>query len=60
MILIANKCDLAHRRAVSIEEGAQFAKENGLVYRETSTKTIQNVEDAFIHTIARIYKKSNI
>lgn len=29
IMLIGNKCDLAHRRAVSTEEGEQFAKENG-------------------------------
>ncbi|KAD6454096.1 hypothetical protein E3N88_08802 [Mikania micrantha] len=31
VMLIGNKCDLAHRRAVSTEEGEQFAKENGLL-----------------------------
>ena len=44
-MLIGNKCDLAHRRAVSTEEGEQFAKENGLVFMETSAKTALNVED---------------
>jgi Ras-related protein Rab-2A len=45
IMLIGNKCDLAHRRAVSTEEGEQFAKENGLVFMETSAKTAHNVED---------------
>jgi hypothetical protein len=45
IMLIGNKCDLAHRRAVSIEEGEQFAKENGLVFMETSAKTAHNVEN---------------
>jgi Ras-related protein Rab-2A len=45
IMLIGNKCDLAHRRAVSTEEGEQFAKENGLVFMETSAKTALNVED---------------
>ncbi|MCO5564064.1 hypothetical protein L7F22_017720 [Adiantum nelumboides] len=57
IMLIGNKCDLAHRRAVSTEEGAQFAKENGLVFMETSAKTAQNVEDAFINTAAKIHQK---
>jgi hypothetical protein len=30
---------------VSTEEGEQFAKENGLVFMETSAKTAHNVED---------------
>ena len=45
IMLIGNKCDLAHRRAVSTEEGEQFAKENGLVFMEASAKTAQNVEE---------------
>ncbi|KAK1431080.1 hypothetical protein QVD17_14297 [Tagetes erecta] len=46
VMLIGNKCDLAHRRAVSTEEGEQFAKENGLVFMEASAKTAQNVEES--------------
>jgi len=57
IMLIGNKSDLAHRRAVSTEEGEQFAKENGLVFMETSAKTAHNVEDAFINTAAKIYHK---
>lgn len=45
IMLIGNKCDLAHRRAVSTEEGEQFAKENGLIFLEASAKTAQNVEE---------------
>lgn len=43
--LIGNKGDLSHRRAVSKEEGEQFAKENGLLFMEASAKTAQNVEE---------------
>lgn len=45
IMLIGNKCDLSHRRAVSKEEGEQFAKENGLLFLEASAKTAQNVEE---------------
>ena len=45
IMLIGNKSDLAHRRAVSTQEGEQFAKENGLVFMETSAKTAYNVEE---------------
>lgn len=48
---------LQHRRAVSTEEGEQFAKEHGLVFLETSAKTAHNVEDAFINTARKIYEK---
>lgn len=46
-MLIGNKCDLAHRRAVSREEGEQFAKDHGLIFLEASAKTAQNVEEVF-------------
>ena len=42
-----------HSRAVSTEEGAKFAEENGLIFLETSAKTAANVEEviavSFIH-----------
>jgi len=55
--LIGNKSDLEHKRAVSTEEGSQFAKENGLIFLETSAKTAENVEEAFISTAKKIYEK---
>jgi len=33
------------RRQVSTEEGNNFAKENGLLFLETSAKTSENVDD---------------
>ncbi|RZC54695.1 hypothetical protein C5167_013547 [Papaver somniferum] len=58
IMLIGNKGDLAHRRTVSIEEGEQFARENGLIFMEASAKTAQNVDEAFISTASMIYKKT--
>jgi len=57
IMLIGNKSDLNHRRAVTYEEGEQFAKEHGLVFMETSAKTAHNVEEAFINTARKIYEK---
>lgn len=34
-----------HRRAVTTEEGEQFAKEHGLIFLETSARTAHNVEE---------------
>ena len=53
-MLIGNKSDLADRRVVSKEEGERFAKENGLLFVETSARTAQNIEEAFIQTAAKI------
>lgn len=53
--MIGNKSDLEHRRAVSTKEGEAFAQEHGLVFMETSAKTAQNVETAFIRTAEIIY-----
>ena len=57
IMLIGNKSDLEHRRAVTYAEGEQFARENGLIFLETSAKTAHNVEEAFINTARKIYDK---
>lgn len=49
--------DLEARREVKKEEGEAFARENGLVFMETSAKTAANVEEAFIDTAKEIYRK---
>lgn len=55
IILIGNKSDL-EKRAVSYEEGAWFARQNGLFFLETSAKTGENVEAAFIDTARQIHE----
>ena len=55
IMLIGNKNDLEHRRAVSTEEGKAFADEHGLVFMETSAKTAYNVERAFVSTAEEIH-----
>ncbi|KAJ3431281.1 rab2a [Anaeramoeba flamelloides] len=53
--LIGNKIDI-NERQVSYEEGQDFAKENNLQFIETSAKSGENVEDAFIRSANLVYK----
>jgi len=57
IMLIGNKSDLESKREVSIQDGELFAKENGLIFLETSAKTSDNVERAFRDTAEKIYQK---
>lgn len=45
IVLIGNKSDLARKRAVSTEEGEQFAKDHGLMFMEASARSGENVEE---------------
>lgn len=56
IMLVGNKCDLKHLRAVTTDEGSGFAEENGLSFIETSALASTNVEDAFRAILSEIYK----
>eukprot|EP01127_Copromyxa_protea_P011847 TRINITY_DN301_c0_g1_i1.p1 TRINITY_DN301_c0_g1~~TRINITY_DN301_c0_g1_i1.p1 ORF type:complete len:214 (+),score=51.98 TRINITY_DN301_c0_g1_i1:36-677(+) len=58
IILVGNKSDLEKSRQVTTQEGEDFARENGLLFLETSAKTAANVEEAFYQTTKRIYEKT--
>ncbi|CAE7887239.1 RABH1D, partial [Symbiodinium sp. KB8] len=47
IILVGNKTDLADRRQVSTEEGEEKAKENGVMFIETSAKMGTNIKGLF-------------
>jgi len=47
-LLVGNKCDMEGSRAVTFEEGKEFADSLGIKFIETSAKTSNNVDNAFI------------
>lgn len=55
LMLIGNKIDLENRRTVSYEEGAEYARREGMIFMETSAKTADNVEESFVKTAESIY-----
>ncbi|KAG1331238.1 ras-related protein RABA2a [Cocos nucifera] len=63
IMLIGNKTDLEHLRAVPGEDGRSFAEREGLSFIETSALEAINVEKAFQMILAEIYRitsKKNI
>ena len=71
-VIVAHVCrDLEDEREVTTAEGEKFARENGLIFIETSAKTASNVEEvwwrvwlavvltvqAFVNTAKLIYDK---
>jgi len=46
-LLVGNKCDMEGARAVTFEEGKEFADSLGIKFTETSAKTSNNVDKAF-------------
>merc|ERR1712217_260222 len=47
IVLVGNKTDLSDRRQVSTEEGEEKAKENGVMFFETSAKAGNNIKALF-------------
>ena len=45
--LVGNKCDLENKRAVSNEQGREFAKQYNIQFFETSAKQSTNIETLF-------------
>ncbi|KAG8526235.1 uncharacterized protein KY384_000228 [Bacidia gigantensis] len=56
IMLVGNKSDLRHLRAVPTEEAKGFASENNLSFIETSALDASNVELAFQNILTEIYR----
>lgn len=55
-MLVGNKSDLRHLRAVPTEEATAYAERNQLSFIETSALDSTNVEKAFTNILTEIYK----
>ncbi|KAF3918872.1 hypothetical protein ABW20_dc0103289 [Dactylellina cionopaga] len=56
IMLVGNKSDLRHLRAVTTDEAKVFAAENHLSFIETSALDASNVELAFQNILTEIYR----
>ncbi|PON21082.1 Ras-like protein Rab-11B [Trichoderma gamsii] len=56
IMLVGNKSDLRHLRAVPTDEAKAFASENHLSFIETSALDASNVELAFQNILTEIYR----
>jgi Ras-related protein Rab-1A len=56
-LLVGNKSDLMSKRAVTFEQGKEFADSLGIEFVETSAKNSTNVEKAFMAMSAQIKSK---
>ncbi|XP_063276586.1 ras-related protein Rab-11A-like isoform X2 [Prinia subflava] len=55
IMLVGNKSDLRHLRAVPTDEARSFAEKNGLSFLETSALDSTNVETAFHNILSGLY-----
>lgn len=56
IMLVGNKSDLRHLRAVPVEEAKAFAEKNNLSFIEASALDSTNVESAFQQILTEIYR----
>ncbi|THG09166.1 hypothetical protein TEA_004242 [Camellia sinensis var. sinensis] len=55
IMLVGNKADLRHLRAVSTEDAKAFAERENTFFMETSALESMNVENAFTEVLTQIY-----
>ncbi|KAJ6763944.1 DRAB11-RELATED [Salix purpurea] len=56
IMLVGNKADLRHLRAVSTEDATAFAEKESTFFMETSALESLNVENAFTEVLTQIYR----
>jgi len=55
VMLVGNKADLHHLRAVTSEEAHNYAEKNNMHFIETSALDAMNVEPAFVKMLTEIF-----
>ncbi|OZC07628.1 Ras family protein [Onchocerca flexuosa] len=60
IMLVGNKSDLRHLRAVPTDEAKAYAEKNQLSFIETSALDSTNVEAAFTNILTEIYKSVSV
>lgn len=55
-MLVGNKADLRHLRAVSTEDAKAFAEKENTFFMETSALESMNVENAFKEVLGQIHR----
>ncbi|KAF3588415.1 hypothetical protein F2Q69_00028230 [Brassica cretica] len=56
IMLVGNKADLRHLRAISTEDAKAFAERENTFFMETSALEALNVENAFTEVLTQIYR----
>ncbi|XP_057726064.1 ras-related protein RABA1f-like [Arachis stenosperma] len=56
VMLVGNKADLRHLRAVSTEDATAFAERENIFFMETSALESMNVDNAFTQVLTQIYR----
>ncbi|GAA6001895.1 uncharacterized protein JCM10292_005962 [Rhodotorula paludigena] len=57
IVLVGNKIDRVHEREVSTQQGAELARRMGCLFRETSAKTRENIEEAYYDAVRAIEQR---
>lgn len=57
VMLIGNKCDLAYKRAVPVDEAVEFSKKHNMFFLETSALDSTNIEQAFDVMVKTIFER---
>lgn len=55
-MLVGNKADLRHLRAVSMEDATSFAERENIFFMETSALESTNVDNAFTQVLTQIFR----